>query len=59
MKKLQLLLLEHLNHAHSLEDRKDSGSAPVNNFKEEGKFNIKNVTSVFKILLRYSLIKIG
>ncbi|PNF28471.1 hypothetical protein B7P43_G15235 [Cryptotermes secundus] len=36
MKKLQLLLLEHVNHAHSLEERKDSGSAPVNNFKEEG-----------------------
>jgi hypothetical protein len=41
MKKLQLLLLEHVNHSHSLEDTKDSGSAPVNIFKKQGKFNIK------------------
>jgi hypothetical protein len=47
MKKLQLLLLEHVNHAHSLEDTKDSGSAPVNIFKKQGKFNIKNVIPVF------------
>jgi hypothetical protein len=57
MKKLQLLLLEHVNLAHSLEDTKDSGSSPVNIFKKQGKFNIKNVTSVFEILLRNSLIK--
>jgi hypothetical protein len=46
MKKLQSLLLKLTNNAHSLEDTKDSGSAPVNIFKKQGKFNIKNVISL-------------
>jgi hypothetical protein len=65
MKKLQPLLLELMNHAHPLEDTKDSGSATVNIFKKQGKFNIKTVTSerinldevLFEIVLRNSFIK--
>jgi hypothetical protein len=45
MKKLQPLLLELMNHVHSLEDAKDSGSAPMNIFKKQGKFYIRNVKS--------------
>lgn len=45
MKKLQPLLLELMNHVHSLEDTKDSGSAPVNVSKKQGKFCTKNVKS--------------
>jgi hypothetical protein len=45
MKKLQPLLLELMNHVHSLEDTKDSGSAPVNVSKKQGEFCTQNVKS--------------
>jgi hypothetical protein len=60
MKKLQPLLLEVMNHVHSLDNTKDSGSDYVNISKKQGKFCSKNIKSerinldevVFEITLK-------
>ena len=44
MKKLEPLLLELMDHTHPLEDVEGSGSGHANVFKNQGTFNIKNVT---------------